>query len=111
LTYARGILELLKDERILEMTALQVGERRFYNTGDSVFAVNSRDGIEFWFSGKIIGKGEKPKFHYLMESPEIYVVEFDDNVNNQGLRSSQREVPVSALVPEKDGKAILETNY
>lgn len=93
------------------MTAVQVGERKFYNTGDSVFAVDSRDGIEFWFSGKIIGKGEKPKFHYLSESPEIYVVEFDDNVNNQGLRGTQREVPVSVLVPEKDGKAILENNY
>ena len=93
------------------MTAVQVGERKFYNTGDRVFAVDSRDGIEFWFSGKIIGKGTKPKFHYLMDNFEVYVVEFDDNVNNQGLRSSQQEVPASALVPEKDGKAILENNY
>ena len=93
------------------MTALQVGERRFYNVGERVFAVDSRDGIEFWFSGEIVGKGEKPKFHYLMENPEVYVVEFDDNVNNQGLQGKREEVPATALVPEKNGKAILENNY
>lgn len=93
------------------MTTLQVGERKFYNPGERVFAVDSRDGIEFWFTGKIVGLGGKPKFHYLQDFPVIYVVEFDDNVNNQGLRGSQQEIPASALVPEKDGKAILENNY